>query len=543
MEEHTCLKHAHCRRTFSSNVDLIKHQRGCRAEISHRNQKIPKISEDGDFGVVRESSDSDIDFHESPLEKLQFEELEELQDYDWITNHKQDWNPEEYVTLQQEMYSTLYGTEALNATSFEDFAKKCQPRSCDYNVQKNFEFFSLLRTMNLTHGESQSLLDFIHNLFHQKCVCKRQTMCPLDKSFSRITTTSEKQYKFMKFKEVRMKFPDSWKMGEFKHEVRDIVIKYLDPLAQIALKFVDPLIMFHNAEHVMLEAKEIYKNGIYGAESKRVISNCMTADWAIRTQELMRRNLREIPSDERQSAADLIFTPFINYSDGVSVGFGKHVTQNSALASIGNFSIPFSKNELSKFSLGYIPDLQDFVNVPQLKEHLLTVCGFTKTFIKDDLKYFQLELDRGFWTSIHYLISKCWKEGARMFVLGEGGVKEIHTAYAHQIGDMPAQRKQATIKATSCNSCLWKPSECIPYDRTIHSKRDFRQIVELTKDAHIIRDKQRSGVKLSEGEKSILHMCDELGIYPIFNVHNAVASGMLSRIHKMNHSYFLFLFL
>ena len=130
-----------------------------------------------------------------------------------------------------------------------------------------------------------------------------------------------------------------------------------------------------------------------------------------------------------------------------------------------------------------------------------------------------------------------------MFVLGECGVKEIHTAYAHQIGDMPAQRRQATIKAASCNSCLWKPSDGIPYDRTIHSKRDFRQIVELTKDAHIIRDKQRSGVELSdEGEKSILQICDVLGIYPIFNVHNAVASGMLSRIHKMDQS-FLFIFL
>ena len=99
MEEYKCLKHAHCRRTSFSNADLITHSGGCRAEISDHNTKIPKISQDGDFGVVRESPDflgegiyscGDIDFRESPLEILQFEELkeleelDELQDYDWM---------------------------------------------------------------------------------------------------------------------------------------------------------------------------------------------------------------------------------------------------------------------------------------------------------------------------------------------------------------------------------------------------------------------------------------------------------------------------
>jgi hypothetical protein len=352
--------------------------------------------------------------------------LEEFQDYSWVKESNIPWDRNAFVRLQEDLFASLYGTEALSATSFEDFADKCKPQTCGFDRAKNFEFYALSKSMSLTENQSKSLLKFIHGLFSSSCKCGQKIVCKLDKSFAKIVTASEKQYnEYMKSKNVKMNWPEAWKMDEYKHkdQLRDLVIPYLCPLEQIALKLVDPYTMFHNSEEITLEAKETYN-----AQGKRVVSSCMTADWAIKTQELMRQNSKNIPEEKRIPESELVLLPFIDYADGVTVGHRKHVTQNSALCTLGNFSIPFLKSPLSKLSVGYIPDLKDYVNIPQLMEHLRTVCGYKKTFIKDDIKYFQLQMERAFYTPITFMISKCWLEGVPMYVLGQGRVKEIHTA-------------------------------------------------------------------------------------------------------------------
>ena len=534
--QHVCLKHSFCRQSFASHAELTSHMKHCKKRTATTAHEVPGERD------VRDGRDDVSDAHllvenygDEDCETPQACEdcttgpddanLKEFQDYSWVEDHDQTWNRNHFLNLQEKLFASLYGTEALTAVSFEEFTKKSKPQSCGFDRAKNFEFYALLQSMNLTENQSRSLLKFIHGLFNSHCKCGEEISCKLDKSYTKIVNASKKQYDFMRPKSVDLAWPKAWKMNEYKHEVRDLIIPYICPLEQLALKLVDPYIMFENSEEVMLEAEEMYND-----EGKRVVSSCMTGDWAIKTQELMRRNLKKVPEERRLPESELILVPVIDYADGVTVGNRKHVTQNSALCTIGNFSIPFSKRTISKFSTGYIPDLKDYLNIPQLVEHLRTECGYNKTFIKDDIKYFQLQIERAYYTPITFLISKCWLEGVPMYVLGQGRVKEIHTVYAHQVGDMPAQRKHNTIKANSCNCCQWIADKQEVYNPQVHLNRNFDQIVELTTHATSIRDSQRAMVRLSGAQNEILKLLDGLGVYPIFNVHNAVASGMILNV-------------
>jgi len=237
----------------------------------------------------------------------------------------------------------------------------------------------------------------------------------IGKSWISIKRRNEKKYEFMKTKTATMPWPEEFEMETFAGNKRDIIIEYMCPLEQIAYKLVDPEIMLINREDVALEAEIMYLKDEYGVIdiNKRIISNLMSSDLAIETQQAIR---------SREGCSNSIIVPMPAYSDGVTVGGLKDVTQNAAMGTFGNLHLSLLKKRISKITIGFTPQLSSYINVPDLIAHLQSI-GYGKTAAVYHVKYFEMELDRFFWKNALYSITRSYIEGVSMFVLGHGVLK------------------------------------------------------------------------------------------------------------------------
>ena len=122
--------------------------------------------------------------------------------------------------------------------------------------------------------------------------------------------------------------------------------------------------------------------------------------------------------------------------------------------SIGNFSDELQRLDISKMSIGFIPDLG-----PTSKEVILnhlgrTVPGFTKTRAMESIKQFGRKVERDFWDLAYSSTKKYENTGIPMHILGKG-VRTVFPRLAYSVGDDPALHRYACMGEGNCiRSCI-----------------------------------------------------------------------------------------
>jgi len=355
----------------------------------------------------------------------------------------------------------------------------------------------------------------------------------IGKSWKSIKGRNEKEFEFMKTKKATMSWPDDFKMSSFAGEKRDLVLEYMCPLEQIAFKLVDPEIMFKNRDAISLEAEVMYakdESGIIDV-NERIITNLMTSDLAIETQQAIR---------SREGCSKSIIIPMPAYSDGVSVGGLKNVTQIAAMGTMGNMHLSLLKKRISKISIGYVPQLSSFVSIPDLIAHLQSI-GYSKTAAAYHVKYFEMELIRFFWKSALYSLTRAYVEGVSMYALGHG-VVTVHPFVPYVTADGPGAQDMTNIMRNSCLNCPWVSGKLdCEYDEETYPERDPTVIMDLCVKAEkyvkLLRTQQKSPPKQEpkiglDENASAFYALKNMGIKPIVCVWNYIAMGVNNSVYK-----------
>ena len=92
------------------------------------------------------------------------------------------------------------------------------------------------------------------------------------------------------------------------------------------------------------------------------------------------------------------------------------------MGNIGNFSDELLRKDFSKFTVGFIPFI-DSSSEESIVQHLMVICGHSRTLAEYSLKIFKLEIDKYFWKEVLTPISSrveldCPKEGALIWGTG-----------------------------------------------------------------------------------------------------------------------------
>ena len=110
----------------------------------------------------------------------------------------------------------------------------------------------------------------------------------------------------------------------------------------------------------------------------------------------------------------------------------------AALGSFGNCSDALQRKDISKYSVGFIPDLS-LMSKDALLKHLMTNGGrnFSKSSANKAIKQFQLIIEREFWSWAFESMKKYERTGVMLHILGLG-VRKVFFRLCYVVGDNPA---------------------------------------------------------------------------------------------------------
>jgi hypothetical protein len=287
-------------------------------------------------------------------------------------------------------------------------------------------------------------------------------------------------------------------------------------LAQIALKLVDPNIMYAWKDHVKLDT---YKT--FDENGERTYGDLMTSRWAEDTEKELRDR---VPSGK--------LLPVSVYSDGVVMGSAKSAKAVTVLGTIGNFSDKLQNNIVGKFNLGYISAVQG-VDKESVLSHLRTKCGKNKSEADKSFQHFRLKLERKFWELCLGPIRLSNYSGIKLRVLGHDELSyTFHPYVSFAIGDEPAQQRMCGIYegngAMGCINCEFSLNNNRLYDRARDPPRNHITVADACR---IVESCQSTGDEESKHyAKESIEFLQSVSIHPLVNVLHTMPMGVNNHI-------------
>ena len=129
------------------------------------------------------------------------------------------------------------------------------------------------------------------------------------------------------------------------------------------------------------------------------------------------------------------------------------MSANAVIMSLGNFTDAFMRNDLSKMSVGFIPDLGD-VSFDLLLKHLVSKSKLAKTNAEKAIKSHKLFIEREYWAMLFDPLKRVEHTGVKMYILGRG-LCTIFPRLAFFVGDDPAIHRYCGVYEGNANhSCI-----------------------------------------------------------------------------------------
>jgi hypothetical protein len=493
-----------CGMLFGTYENFTNHQRGCRKRQINDplvNKRVVLGSGSIDVNhVPLDENDRDYDSEEEP-EMVLVPLIDEVPNFT-ITK---------YGLLQIELYRTTYGEASLYADNPKSFVKQCQNKIVSMKSTNDMILSNWIKDNGISDSAAQELLNIIADL---------EPKHPFPTQIRSLKRRMNKLSKPEMDNIEEILWPQHWNMHLLNNAPETITVRAIDPLEYIAYMLVDPILMFSWKNHIHL------KPFTTEYEGSRYYNDFMSAGWAHETyKDLVIRTGNK----------DAILIPFIPYWDGVSVG---HFTSQShvkaALGTLGIFSDQLMQKNIAKFSLGYIPELEN-IDKSELVKHLMDKCSMSKAKALEEIHMFELHIDRSFWVAVFRSVTAAWQDGVEMYVLGLGW-RKIYVAIPFPIGDDPALHRLLMAFEANCHhaclTCMYPTRTGVKYDPALHVLRNAEWTHENQYRGEGYRIKRISD-RLTAAERNVLSELEGASLHAMRCPLSEVPMGSNNTIHDV----------
>ena len=415
-----------------------------------------------------------------------------------------------YLSFQRSIYAATYGINCLQSENFEimvDTVKNQYSRKFKEKFLSNVKLYTHWTKHNFSRSARADELNLIRDMF------PGEISSHIPKSVTgvrhQIEALINSVYKVQRF---TVAWPEGWNMETYPTHIDPIVLYLRDPIELIAELFINPEIMFKNRNHVRFDYYEQPTTAPGGASSSPMIGDLMCSEWCKQTQLYIRENKNK----------DGNILPIIFYSDGVQLNDNIQNKVTPVMCTTGNFSESLLNSDLSKCIIGYLPSLRRESKL-KLANHLSIVYrgrGGSVAFIEEQIKQFDLLIEREYWKEIVKGIKTNWDCGIELHVLGHN-TKLFYPCVAFFVGDDPQQHRQAGIQEGNCTHsciyCTYRNHDGV-YNPAIHIPRDYDEIkVDCLESEKISLKKIRNPSMLTRNEKDFLKKMARNNIHPYVN--------------------------
>jgi Plavaka transposase len=425
---------------------------------------------------------------------------------------------DKYYIMQEEFVDKTYGSGAFSSSTFEDFADRVlKAKGTSQFPSSCLELYQFAEKAELSRANVTELIAIINSY-------DPTTKVPSNyQQIKRVVENSKANLRLLKYTVHSMAWPEDWKMETFRsgNAPDRIELRAKNVLAQIALKLVDPNIMYAWKDHVKLDTYKTFED----ETGERTYGDLMTSLWAEDTE-----------NELRFRSPDGKILPISVYSDGVVMGSAKSAKAVTVLGTIGNFSDKLQNNIVGKFNLGYISTVQG-VDKESVLSHLRNKCGMNISEAVKSFQFFRLKLERKFWELCLDPIRLANYSGIKLRVLGHGELSHtFHPYVSFVVGDEPAQQRMCGLYegngAMGCVNCEFSLNNNRLYDRARDPPRDHVavayacQIVESSQSTDNVESKQIT----KQMTKESIEFLQSVSIHPLVNILHNMPMGVNNHI-------------
>ena len=406
-----------------------------------------------------------------------------------------------YKKLQEVFYDKSYGVDALGAMNLESFIEAVSTSS-NHNMSDILllKLYAFGRKCKLSRSTGDALLELIR-LFKP---CEE-----LPKSWKTVVSNFKKRTQHYRYVEKSIGWPSSWEMESWKisgQKPDEIIVRARDPLEMLSYLAVDPTIQFSWKEHVHYDTFSMTDI----STGENYVGDLMSSSWAKNTERVIRQ--------EKNPEGKLM--PCLLYHDGVAMGHGANIKSVPVLGTCGNFSDELIRKNIAKFCLGFIPDITSTISVEALISHLMER-GMSRTAAGKEVRWFNLHLEKEFWSMVTAPLKAASSRGAEMYVLGKGLIT-VYTFHPFSIGDDPAIHRQFGLyegnSRFACVTCEYPLRAGVFYNPDLHPRRDGNAIAEQCRNVN-------SGQLSDKEEKYVRKLLDNRCIMPFVNAFHHAFMG------------------
>jgi hypothetical protein len=200
------------------------------------------------------------------------------------------------------------------------------------------------------------------------------------------------------------------------------------------------------------------------------------------------------------------------------------------MCTFGNLSDELLRKDISKLSVGFIPDLSN-ISKQSLIQHLVTNCDikYSRKGAKEAINVFFRELHRHFWDMTLQNLTKYENTGVDMYILGLG-IRRLFFRLAYIVGDDPALHKFCGVyegnSNHSCLHCLYSLRKDGYFNE--HSKipkRNVAEIIQYQKIAELAIKKKINKETLQEYEKDAIKYLHKQSLHCFENITTYIPMG------------------
>jgi hypothetical protein len=408
-----------------------------------------------------------------------------------------------YQAKQRKLATHIYGEQAVYATSPENLVDSMKEDPWIWTgFLEDFKIYYHYYSLDISAVEIQRNMDF----YYSRC----PTMEKLNwRSISSKVKTKLEELIF--YYNVDVSYPEVWQIGG---NIPKVVIRCRDPIECIAYMMIDPMIAFDPTFQVSAYHLQ------HPSSKSKVSDGIMSSKWARETQ-------KEIHAIDEKG----ILIPFIPYRDKVAVGNMSTKALDHAVGTIGNFARSHLNKDISKFSLGVIPELQ---HETEIERHLMETLKWSRSKVGKEIQYFKKEIDRKFWETCLGSIYSHADSGLKIYF--KGAIVNIFIRIPFIIGDDPAQHQMTGVFEGncfhSCIQCLMPTREGITLEnfQTLYPARNYQQIKNSCVTAEKEIAQRRYGIKNETNEAAITQL-KAISLHPIRNAFHYLPMGHRNNLY------------
>jgi hypothetical protein len=197
---------------------------------------------------------------------------------------------------------------------------------------------------------------------------------------------------------------------------------------------------------------------------------------------------------------------------------------------LGNFTDDLQRRDVSKMSIGFIPDI-GLISKELLLKHLVQKTGHSKTSAIAAIKEHKRLIEREYWDLCFSSIKKYAERGLPMYILGKG-LCTVFPVLAYCVGDDPALHRYCGVyegnALHSCIYCKYSVKDDGIYDPNLQRPRQPDVIAETIILARSGELKKAARQRLLQIEINAMEDMKGQGLHNIPNATLGVPMGFLS---------------